>query len=131
MRAQRAQDLLGSRTARRSRQGVPAAPKTPRQRQIGPVSSNPRSPRRVLPKAVGPGPDPELVKLFDNASGLDECNNGLKIARPELTESERFALLRKHFNDVNIKWLSFDWPQGARKDGRAHPIWPRNRFRRR
>jgi hypothetical protein len=107
-------DLLGAKRAKRTRQAKSPPPMSPRQRLVGKVSLAP-SPKRVLPTAVGSRPDPELIKLFDNADGLGECNNRLKVARPELTEAERFALLRAHFAVVNTKWLA-SGKGGARKE---------------
>lgn len=97
-------DLMGARPAGKRRKATTPAPKK-HARWLGKVSTA-VAPKRKLPAQVGSGPDPELLKLFDGADGLGECNRRLKVARPELTEPERFALLRKHFNDVNTKWLA-------------------------
>lgn len=105
MITRRARDIFGSKKAKRTRQTKPLPPpKTPRQRLIGAVSAVPKAPRRVLPTAVGPGPDKELLALFDGADGLGQCNARLKIARPELTEAERLAVLKAHFAAVNTRW---------------------------
>jgi hypothetical protein len=101
----KSRDIFGPKPAKRARKKKPPPAKTRIQRLIGKVSTAP-APKRVLPTAVGPGPDPALVALFDGADGLGECNRRLKVARPELDEAARFALLRKHFNDVNIRWLA-------------------------
>jgi hypothetical protein len=113
--ALKARNLFGPKKAKRTRQTKPPPPKTARQRQLGTVSPAYSSPRRVLPAKVGAGPDPVLVKLLDNASGLGECNARLKVARPELAEPKRFELLRKHFGDINVRWLS-SGKGGARKE---------------
>ena len=111
----KARNLFGPKKARRVRQTTPPAPKTQRQRLIGKVSATPKAPKRVLPTRVGPGPDPELLALFDGADGLGECNRRLKVARPELDEPARFALLQAHFAAMNIRWLA-SGKSGARKE---------------
>jgi hypothetical protein len=113
-KAKRARDLLGPKRPKHTRSTKPPLPESSRQRQLGKVSTAP-APKRVLPTAVGSGPDPKLTKLFDNADGLGECNRRLKIARPELNEVERFALLRAHFAAMNIRWLT-SGKNGARKE---------------
>jgi hypothetical protein len=100
----RARDLLGVKRPKRTRAAPPPAPKSPRQRLIGKVSSSPRSPRRVLPRGIGDAPDPALITLFFAAADLLECGRRLKHARPELSEAERLALMRKHFDAINRRW---------------------------
>jgi hypothetical protein len=110
-KGKRAQDLFGPKWPKRTRQGQPPQPKNP----------TAKSPKRVLPVAIGAGPDPVLLALFDNASGLGQCNARLKIARPELDEAERFALLRAHFAAVNTKWLASIGRKELVRMARRHP----------
>jgi hypothetical protein len=78
--------------------------KTKRARWLGPVSTA-RAPKRILPTAVGAGPDQELVRLFDGARDLGEAGRRFAAACPDLPERERLARMRKFFDALNIRWL--------------------------
>jgi hypothetical protein len=116
----KAKDLFGPKLAERAPQKKPRAAKSRGQRLIGKISLAP-APKRVLPTAVGPGPDRSLVALFDGADGLGDCNRRLKAARPELNQAERSALLRKHLNDVNIRWLASPGRKERARMAAHHP----------
>ena len=77
-------DLMGPKPEGKRRKAAPA-PKR-RARWLGPVSTA-RAPKRMLPTAVGPGPDPELVELLDGAHDLGEAGRRLAVARPDLPEA--------------------------------------------
>ena len=96
-------DLMGPKPEGKRRKAAPA-PKR-RARWLGPVSTA-RAPKRMLPTAVGPGPDPELVELLDGAHDLGEAGRRLAVARPDLPELERLARLRQFIIALNVRWLA-------------------------
>jgi hypothetical protein len=97
-------DLLGSKKdpAKRRKSKPPVKRHA---RWLGPVSTA-RAPKRILPTAVGPGPDPELLELLDGAHDLGEAGRRLAVARPHLPELERLARLRQFIIALNVRWLA-------------------------
>lgn len=97
-------DLLGRKKDPANRK--PRQPPAKRRaRWLGPVSTA-RAPKRILPTAVGPGPDPELVELLDGAHDLGEAGRRFAVAFPDLSEAERLAKLRQHVIALNVRWLA-------------------------
>ena len=115
----KARDIFDSKLVSRAPEKK-RAPKSRRQRLIGKVSLAP-APKRKLPTAVGSGPDKSLAALFDGAADLGECGKRLRAAQPELGEAEWLALLRKHFGDVNTKWLASPGRKERARIAVGHP----------
>lgn len=97
-------DLLGTKPGKRRRTVSP--PPKRRARWLGPVSPNKKTPKRKLPTAIGPGPDPQLFKLLDGATDLGEGGRRLSRAFPDMPEAQRLEKLREFVIALNARWLA-------------------------